>query len=132
MHHYITITLLSVLLACSACGRQPPAAAAATQQPSPKITFDLAPLDDEGLAGPPDGKVAISYEFCIPATQAAQDEVRMIDPTVSFFPGTPGRIRCTKDQILCIGSTHQQNFRTVLQRLSGLDYVARIDRSLAE
>lgn len=34
-----------------------------------KITFDITRLDPDGLYGPPDGKRARSYEFCIPDTR---------------------------------------------------------------
>jgi hypothetical protein len=123
--------LIGVVLSCSACG-MPASGAGGVNQPAAKITFDLSQLDDEGLTGPPDGRVAISYEFCIPATQAAQDEVRRIDTTVAFQPGARGRIGCARDQVLCIGSTHQRDWRAVLLRLASLDHIARIDRSFGE
>jgi hypothetical protein len=31
-----------------------------------RIAFDISALDDEGLWGPPGGKRALHYEFCIP------------------------------------------------------------------
>ena len=34
--------------------------------------------------------------------------------------------------MLCIGSTHQPQWRAVIQQLAGLDYVAHIDRHVAE
>jgi hypothetical protein len=126
-----TLVVIGVVLSCSACGMrasEPPSAG----QPPAKISFDLTQIDDTGLTGAADGRVAISYEFCIPATQAAHDEVRQIDATVVFQPGARGRIGCTKQQILCIGSTQQQDWRAVLQKLAGLDYIERIDRSDAE
>ena len=126
-----TLALIGVLLSCAACGMRESGSPSAGQPPT-KITFDLSQIDDTGLTGAADGRVAISYEFCIPATQAAQDEVRQIDPTVVFQHGARGRIGCTKQQILCIGSTQQQGWRTVLQKLAGLDYIARIDRNYAE
>jgi hypothetical protein len=97
-----------------------------------KITFDLAKVNDDGLTGPPDGLVAIDYEFCIPSTQQAQQEIGRIDPTAKLYPGSAGRIGCSKDQILAIGNTHQQGWKTVLQQLTALDYVKRIDRSFGE
>ena len=126
-----TLVLLGVFLSCSACGMRESEAPSAGQPPA-KITFDLTQIDATGLTGPANGRVAISYEFCIPATQAAQDEVRQLDTTVEFQRGARGRIGCTKQQILCIGSTQQQGWRAVLQKLAGLDYIARIDRSYAE
>ena len=126
-----TLVLISVCLVCAACGMPASGSAGPSRTPA-KITLDLGQIDDSGLTGPPNGRVAISYEFCIPVTQAAQDEVRQIDSTIVFQPGARGRIGCTKAQILCIGSTHQPNWRAVLQKLASLEYIARIDRSDAE
>jgi hypothetical protein len=97
-----------------------------------KITFDLDQLDEEGLRGPPDGRRALAYEFCIPNTPQHVAEVSAIDPTVECMPGSPGRIGCGADQALCIGSTHQEDYRGVLQRLAELEYVKRIDEAFFE
>lgn len=114
---------LACLLVCVSC--------AVTMTPAKhdawrKVEFDPAQLDSQGLRGPPDGKVAVSYEFAIPNTAECKREVKGIDPTVQSMPGSAGRIRATKDQCLCIGSTHQANFRAVLQSLAALPYVERI------
>jgi hypothetical protein len=118
-----------------------PATGALAPDPAPvaagadraKISFDLAPIDDTGLTGPPHGRVAVAYEFCIPATPAHRAEVQRLDPTVRMHPASPGRIACRPgDEILCIGSTHQPEWRAVLHALAALDYVARIDRHFAE
>jgi hypothetical protein len=100
--------------------------------PWQKITFDIAKLDESGLYGPPDGKRALSYEFCVPDTVQHRTEVKRIDPTVKFFAESPGRIGCGESENLCIGSTHQKDFRGVLQRLTELTYVQRIDESFFE
>ena len=97
-----------------------------------KITFDISKLDESGLYGPPGGKRALSYEFCIPDTVQNRIELKRIDPTVKFFAESPGRIGCGKYESLCIGSTHQKDFRGVLQRLAELTYVQRIDESFFE
>lgn len=100
---------------------------------TPRITFDLTLVDDTGLTGPPDGRVAVAYEFCIPATAAHLAEVQRIDPTVQAQTGARGRIGCNPgSEVLCIGSSHQPEWRSVLQQLAALDYVARIDRHFAE
>lgn len=91
-----------------------------------KIEFDLTQLDANGLRGPPDGKVSVSYEFCIPNTPQCKAEVKAIDQTVQFMPGSRGRIGATKNQCLCIGSTHQNDYLGVLRALSELTYVDRI------
>lgn len=97
-----------------------------------KITFDISTLDEEGLSGPPGGKRALSYEFCIPDSAESRTEVEGIDPSVTFLSESPGRIGCGEKELLCIGSTHQKNFATVLQLLAELWYVQRIDQSFFE
>jgi hypothetical protein len=91
-----------------------------------KIQLDLAELDAAGLKGPADGLRAVSYEFCIPNRPECETEVRQIDARVTFMHGARGRIGCGTDQILCVGSTHQPEFRAVLSRLAALPYVERI------
>lgn len=91
-----------------------------------KIGFDLSQLDDDGLYGPPDGKVARMYEFCVPDIPADRETVRTIDNTVEFS-GASGRIGCTGGEVLAIGSTAQRDWLGVLTRLSGLEFVERIE-----
>lgn len=97
-----------------------------------KLGFDFSELDEHGLIGPPDGKVAVSYEFCVPKDASVVDEVRTIDPSVAIQAGSPGRVGCGPTQVLCIGSTHQPNSREILSRLCELDYVSRIERAFFE
>lgn len=94
-------------------------------KPGPVIELDLSALNSEGLRGPPDGLVAVSYEFCIPDNEKATAEVEGIDPTVSCSR-SPGRIGCEPGELLCIGHTGQAGFRVVLDRLAALPFVARI------
>jgi len=98
----------------------PPASVAA------KIRFRLDDIHAAGLRGPPGGLVALAYEFCVPANAAVYAEVRRIDPGVEITPGGRGRIACTDGQALCIGQTHQPNWRGVLAALAALPYVAEI------
>ncbi len=99
--------------------------------PSPetlaKIELDLDALDANGLAGPPDGKVSMAYEFAIPDTEACRAEVRAIDPSIQLSKSR-GRIGATEEQCLCIGETHQPNHMEILHRLAELPYVERIIR----
>ena len=125
----VPIVVLMLLLVVGSCHSCP---TAAKPDPWSKITFDVARLNDDGLAGPPDGLRALSYEFCIPDRPECRAEVRSIDPTVELMPGSRGRIGCTAGQCLCIGSTHQKDFRDVLRRLAVLDYVKRIDECFFE
>ncbi|MHC5080276.1 MAG: hypothetical protein ACYTHN_14770 [Planctomycetota bacterium] len=100
--------------------------------PWKKIEFDLTVLDADGLRGPPDGKVAVSYEFCIPDTPECKAEVKAIDKRVEFMPGSTGRIGAGKGQCLCISSTLQRDYRNILKRLAALPYVKRIIECLFE
>src|SRR5438045_7770282 len=75
-------------------GSQSSASPAVDESGRSKITFDLASIDGTGLTGPPDGRVAVDYEFCVPATPAHLAEVRRIDPTVRAYPRGRGRIGC--------------------------------------
>ena len=91
-----------------------------------KIDFDLSQINADGLRGPAEGKVAVAYEFAIPNTDICKRQVQAIDPTIELMPGVRGRIGAGKQECLCIGSTHQKNFRQVLKALSDLSFVQRI------
>jgi hypothetical protein len=125
----VALLLVWVTAACSAVGAVHPSG----EDPvSAKIQLDLSGLDEDGLYGPPNGLRALSYEFCIPARETLADDVRAIDHTIQLHRGSRGRIGCTNEQYLCVGSTHQPGYRTVLRRLAELEYVTRINPSYAE
>ena len=111
---WLAALLLAGVLACAgvAAGGGP---GEGSPGPPPKLTFDPAALDDEGLTGPPDGRVAVAYEFCIPATAAHEAEVRALDPTAEVQRGAPGRIGCGPGRWLVVGSTYQPGWRAVLE-----------------
>ena len=90
--------------------------------------LDASVLDEDGLFGPPGGKRALSYAFCIPDTVENRTEVEQIDATITFFAESPGRMGCGKGESLCIGLTHQKDFAVILRRLVELTYVQRIDQ----
>ncbi len=71
-----------------------------------KIKFAFDAIHPDGLRGPPNGLVSVSYEFCIPKGEAFREEVRRIDPSVQIHEGSRGRTGFSEDQALCIGSTH--------------------------
>ena len=99
---------------------------------SSKIDVELGNVNSEGLRGPSDGFRAVHYEFCIPADENRADEVRSIDPTAQFMPGSRGRIGCASDRILVVGNTHQRSYRQVLGRLAALEYINRIGENFFE
>jgi hypothetical protein len=96
------------------------------------ITFDLDRINESGLVGPPDGLRSVMYEFCIPGDSASAAEVLAIDSSLELHLSSPGRIGCSNAQTLSIGSTHQPDWRAVLERLAALEYVTRIDETFWE
>jgi len=120
---FTTIGLAACLLVSSGCLQM---RSAGGHEAWRKVELELSQLDADGLRGPPDGKVSVSYEFVIPNTADCKAEVEAIDRTVQFMPGSQGRIGATKRQCLCIGSTHQADHATVLLSLAKLPYVERI------
>ena len=115
----LVLIMPAILAGCSA--PQP-----APRDPRAKIEVDLEALDADGLRGPPDGKVAVDYEFAIPDTPAAREAVSRIDPSVAFMAGSRGRIGAKPGECLCIGSTHQPRYREILLALARLPEIARI------
>lgn len=91
-----------------------------------KIKFNLDEIRADGLRGPDDGLVTVSYEFCVPKDEATFAELRKIAPDVAIQAGSKGRIGCGEDQALCIGSTSGENWREVLIGIAKLGYVAEI------
>lgn len=126
MRHTLIVCAVTALLGLSACASMPPAPPTASPEMRAmnKITFDLDEIDENGLIGPADGKRSVAYEFCVPDNVAMLDEVRAIDPSLQCTLGSPGRIRCARDQYLCIG---EGGTRETLLKLASLDYIARID-----
>jgi hypothetical protein len=118
--------LLGPFLVESRAGDQPPV------DPLSKITFNLEQLNQDGLWGPPDGLRALHYEFCIPGDEVHAAQVRALDPTIQIHQKSRGRIGCGPGEYLCLGSTHQPDFRTVLLKLASLPYVKRIDQAFFE
>jgi hypothetical protein len=121
----LLLNLYPFLLACRAEDR-------VQIDPRSKITFSLKQLTESGLYGPPHGLRALHYEFCIPGDPGHEAEVRQIDPTIQIFKTSPGRVRCTEGEYLCVGNTHQPDFRMVLYKLANLPYVKRIDQAFFE
>jgi hypothetical protein len=119
----VMLMLLSMVLAGCHAAPEP-----RTSQPaqSTKIKFPLDDIRSDGLRGPPDGLVAVSYEFCVPASDQVYQEVLRIDSDLKIYSGSPGRVGCMTGQALIIGETHHPNWREVLQGLSTLTYVIEI------
>lgn len=97
-----------------------------------KVKIDFSKIDENGLAGPPNGKVAVNYEFCIPAEEKYWNEVKNIDNTAQAIKESKGRIGCDQTQWLVIGSTHQENYKRVIYELASLNYVSKIQETFFE
>lgn len=119
------VSFLSLLILAIGCSPQPDSRAI------DKINFDLEALDPDGLLGPPSGKRALSYEYCVPDEQRMLDQIRSIDPTAEISI-SPGRIGCRSDQRLVLGNTHQPHFRRVLLRLVSLPEVEHVEQAFFE
>ena len=104
----------------------------ASEATSEVIRFDTGRLNSDGLMGPADGLRAVSYEFCVPADEQLMELVMSIDGTVEIQRRSRGRIGCEKAEYLAIGHTHQPDFESVLDRLSRLPFVDRIEESRFE
>lgn len=94
-----------------------------------KIAFDYSNIDETGLRR---GTVGVDYEFCIPATDEALQEVMKIDPKVKVMQKSKGRIGCTEGQWLCINSTHTDQWKEKLYAIAALEFVERIQETVYE
>lgn len=113
---------MAILLCACALPPAPPPVSRETQSMK-KINIDLSQIDENGMIGPANGKTLVAYEFCIPRDEVKKDEVKAIDPSIQFST-SPGRIRCSKEQFLCIG---EGGTKETLLALAELDYIDRID-----
>jgi len=121
----VRLAIICAMAACTSCVHD------GTRVPSSdwrKVELDLTQVDSDGLRGPPDGKVALAYEFCVPNTDQCKALVAAIDSSVQFMPGASGRIGASETECLCIGSTHQKDFKLVLEKLAKLPFVSRVIR----
>jgi hypothetical protein len=121
-HSLMMVCFCLGIMSCS------PAPQASSPEPdsSSKIKFDLGAIHPDGLRGRPDGLVSVSYEFCIPKEDVFREEVQRMDPSVRIYAGSRGRIGCSQDQALCIGSTHQPHWRQILLQLASRSYIEQI------
>jgi hypothetical protein len=125
MNRACILALMVVLYACTA--QRPPENPDAWK----KIKLDFKEINAEGLSGPPKGKVAVNYEFCIPAEEKYWRQVRKTDSSARKNTGK-GRVGCTEKQWLVIGSTHQKNYQRILFQLASLPYVEQIQQTYWE
>lgn len=96
-----------------------------------KIYFDIDQIDANGLMGPEDGKVLLSYEFCIPDNDSIIDCIMQIDPEFKVL-SSKGRSNCEKGYKLVTGSSGSPNFKSIVCELTRLDYIQEIKRTYNE
>ncbi|HAD11304.1 MAG TPA: hypothetical protein DCF33_02580 [Saprospirales bacterium] len=125
MKQYSVLALILILMACKS--QKLPESPDAWK----KIRLDFKQLDAEGLTGSSKGKVAQNYEFCIPAKASYWKQVKKLDATAQKNSGK-GRVGCTPEQWLIIGSTHQKNYQRVLFQLANLPYIKTIEPTFWE
>lgn len=106
----------------STCQKKP------SQQVLQKIEFDHQSVDSKGMHQ----GVIVDYEFCIPRNQEQVDEIKSIAPEVLISQTSQGRIRCSREEYLCIVSAADDKWKEQLYRIAGLDYVKRIIRTYYE
>ncbi len=58
--------------------------------------------------------------------------MRATDLTLQIQQGSPGRVGCGAGELLCLGNTHQTNYRSVLEQFSELAFVAEIREAFFE
>jgi len=126
---FLKICTLSLLLVL---GCNTPKGSKASPETMSKINFNLNELDEQGLIGPPTGKVALDYEFCIPRTEEHTAIIKKVNPRIKISPKSRGRIGCTRSQQLCIGTTGQENWKNILMETANLDFVEKIERTFYE
>jgi hypothetical protein len=132
MKHLVQIGIIAgMFILLNSCTGIPKSHKTSKSNDLRKVEFDLNALDSNGLIGPDDGKVALSFEFSIPNTDDCKAEVRSIDKSIQFMPGSAGRIGSGPDECLCVGTT-EQNYRVILVSLAKLRYVKRIARCYFE
>jgi hypothetical protein len=123
------IVLAILLILLIHCGKKQEKA---QDDPIKKIKFDLSQLNENGLYGPRDGLRALHYEFCIPANEKLMEAVKTLDPSLEIVLSSSGRVGCSKSEFLCLGNTHQENYREILLKLAKLPYVESIEQSFFE
>jgi hypothetical protein len=127
MTRFLFIALMwSTLVLLFACHRTklPPATDPLWQ----KLKFSLTQLDAMGKG---QSGTSIDYEFCIPNRAEHKAEVLRADSTVQFYT-SPGRIKCARNQLLCIGNTRSPEYKRRLFKLCSLDYVQSIEQTFWE
>ena len=126
---HLVVFILILTVSIYSCGSSKPD----TNEVS-KINFNLDNFTDDGAMKHPhkEDRGYISYEFCIPADDEHFKEVSSIDSTLALYKTSKGRSACSDKEWLCIGSSHQPNFKKVILALAKLSYIRKINETFWE
>ena len=102
----------------------------AVKQAESKMNFEFSKLDKNGLIKK--RGTSLAYEFCIPNNETYLDKIKEIDESISIYKSGSGRIGCSKNEILCIGETHNKDYKRILTQIAELEYVKSINESFFE
>lgn len=102
----------------------------AFKQAESKMNFEFSKLDKNGLIKKRGSSLA--YEFCIPNNETYLDKIKEIDESISIYKSGSGRIGCSNNEILCIGETHNKDYKRILTQIAELEYVKSINESFFE
>jgi hypothetical protein len=124
-----TVQFTCVLNSCTNQNQQSQTVDSTTLE---KIKFNVDELNENELCGPPDGLRSLDCKFCIPFDEKYINEISSIDSSIKFHKGTCNSYDCEKGEYLCIGNTHQKDFKIVLIKLASLDFVTKIEQMFWE
>jgi hypothetical protein len=102
----------------------------AFKQAESKMNFEFSKLDKNGLIKK--RGTSLAYEFCIPNNETYLDKIKEIDESISIYKSGSGRIGCSNNEILCIGETHNKDYKRILTQIAELEYVKSINESFFE
>lgn len=130
----VACAVILLFLACGSTNNNMGAINKLTNGDTSKINIDLSEYKDDGEHILPNNEFGgyIHYEFCIPATEEALNEVQSIDSTAGALKKSKGRSGCSDQEWLVIGSSRQKNFKQVLLKLSWLSYIRKISQTFWE
>jgi len=102
----------------------------AVKQAESKMNFEFSKLDKNGLIKK--RGISLAYEFCIPNNETYLNKIKEIDESISIYKSGSGRIGCSNNEILCIGETHNKDYKRILTQIAELEYVKSINESFFE
>jgi hypothetical protein len=102
----------------------------AVKQAESKMNFEFSKLYKNGLIKK--RGTSLAYEFCIPNNETYIDKIKEIDESISIYKSGSGRIGCSNNEILCIGETHNKDYKRILTQIAELEYVKSINESFFE